>query len=113
MSYSSLEHSGLGRYSDHLNAFGDINEMQRISCLLGKGGILFLGLPVGSDQLVSNHHRVYGPRRLRLLTAGWTMLAAFEEDGTLINDFQDLWQSDWRQPVIVLKNERATPDCLV
>lgn len=109
MSYSSLEHSGLGRYGDRLNAFGDVEELQKISCLLGKGDLLFLGLPVGSDQLVSNHHRVYGPHRLALLTTGWKLLAAFENDGTEITHLQKMWQPQWRQPVMVLQNEQLHP----
>ncbi|DBB13167.1 TPA: hypothetical protein ACH3X3_004921 [Trebouxia sp. C0006] len=111
MSYSSLEHSGLGRYGDRLNAFGDVEELQRMSCLLGKGDLLFLGLPVGSDQLVSNHHRVYGPHRLALLTAGWKFLAAFEENGTQIDHRHDLWQLEWRQPVMVFQNEQLNAPC--
>ena len=31
------EHSGLGRYGDPLNPFGDILESQKVSCLLKVG----------------------------------------------------------------------------
>ena len=42
ISYSSLEHAGLGRYGDPLNAVGDLQAMSRISCMLKPGGLFFL-----------------------------------------------------------------------
>jgi len=66
-SYSSIEHSGLGRYGDSLNPDGDIEAMNVIHNHLVDSGHLFLGVPVGRDALVWNAHRVYGPVRLELL----------------------------------------------
>uniref|UniRef100_A0A915B5Y0 Uncharacterized protein n=1 Tax=Parascaris univalens TaxID=6257 RepID=A0A915B5Y0_PARUN len=34
VSYSSIEHSGLGRFGDPLDPVGDLREMQKIQCLL-------------------------------------------------------------------------------
>jgi len=65
--YSSLEHSGLGRYGDPLNPNGDIETMEHIYSSLKDGGHCFLGIPVGRDQLVWNVHRIYGAKRLKLL----------------------------------------------
>ena len=33
----SLEHSGLGRYGDPFNVFGDMFEMAKLSCLVKPG----------------------------------------------------------------------------
>jgi hypothetical protein len=67
-SYSSLEHDGLGRYGDPLNAYGDLQTMIKISCILKPGGLLFLALPLNiNDFLQFNLHRLYGPIRLPLL----------------------------------------------
>lgn len=44
-SYSSLEHSGLGRYGDELNPYGDVVAVARIGCVLKQNGAFFLGLP--------------------------------------------------------------------
>ncbi len=67
-SYSSLEHDGLGRYRDPLNAYGDLQTMVKISCILKPGGLLFLGVPLSvNDFLEFNLHRIYGPIRLPLL----------------------------------------------
>ncbi|GFH62181.1 hypothetical protein CTEN210_18657 [Chaetoceros tenuissimus] len=44
VSYSSIEHSGLGRYGDSLNPFGDIMTVARAWCVTKKGGSLTLGV---------------------------------------------------------------------
>lgn len=76
-SFSSLEHSGLGRYGDPLDPNGDITAVRQIYCMLKPGGLFFLGLPTslnGSSYIEFNAHRVYGTARLRLLLKGWTIL---------------------------------------
>ncbi|VDN50097.1 unnamed protein product [Dracunculus medinensis] len=73
-----IEHSGLGRYGDPIDPFGDIREIHKIRCLLKPGGILHLGLPVGRDSLVFNAHRIYGQLRLAMLFEGFKLIDAFE-----------------------------------
>ena len=67
VTFSSIEHSGLGRYGDPLNPDGDIETMRAIHRNLRPGGLLLWGGPVGADALVWNAHRIYGPLRLLLL----------------------------------------------
>lgn len=67
VSYSSIEHSGLGRYGDPLNPTGDIETMEHIYRSLTPGGHCFVGFPVGRDYLVWNAHRIYGPIRLKMM----------------------------------------------
>jgi hypothetical protein len=67
VSYSSIEHSGLGRYGDTLNPNGDIETMEQIYRSLNEGGLCFVGFPVGKDYLVWNAHRIYGEIRLKLI----------------------------------------------
>ena len=73
--YSSLEHSGLGRYGDALNPWGDMEAAVQTWCLLKPGGYFFLGLPCKAscteDELVWNAHRFYGPLRLAEMFAGY------------------------------------------
>ena len=76
VTFSSLEHSGLGRYGDSLNAYGDIEAAVQTWCLLRPGGIFLLGLPsrdssASEDELVWNAHRFYGPLRLAEMFAGY------------------------------------------
>jgi len=67
VSFSSIEHSGLGRYGDPLDPDGDLKTMQVVHNNLKPDGLFIWGSPVGKDALAWNAHRVYGPIRLPLL----------------------------------------------
>jgi hypothetical protein len=76
-SFSSLEHSGLGRYTDPLNPYGDLEAMAQVWCMLKPGGLFVLAVPFSNDDsnyIVWNAHRVYGSKRLQHLTANWEVL---------------------------------------
>lgn len=74
ISYSSIEHSGLGRYGDILDPNGDLKTMDAIYSNLKNDGILLLGIPVGIDTLVWNANRIYGEKRLPLLVNKFKIL---------------------------------------
>ncbi|KAL6737983.1 hypothetical protein Aduo_011584 [Ancylostoma duodenale] len=44
ITFSSIEHSGLGRYGDPIDPIGDIREVQKVMCLL-RQGVISLYLP--------------------------------------------------------------------
>jgi hypothetical protein len=73
VSYSSIEHSGLGRYGDSLNPFGDIMTLARAWCVTKKGGSLILGVSSSGEKdiLYFNAGRIYGPNRWPFLTTNW------------------------------------------
>lgn len=71
VSYSSIEHSGLGRYGDALNPWGDILAVARAWCVTKPGGQMYLAVPSGKDRVMFNTQRKYGPIRWPLLTANW------------------------------------------
>jgi Caenorhabditis protein of unknown function, DUF268 len=76
LTFSSLEHSGLGRYGDMLSPWGDVIWMAKLSCMVKKGGIIMVGLPhhYGSSQgdtIFWNAHRVYDYIRWPLLLQNW------------------------------------------
>jgi len=81
-SYSSLEHSGLGRYGDSLAPFGDAEAVAQMWCAVRPGGLFFLGLPSYSNverrrqrcHIEWNGLRVYGYVRLQHITANWEVL---------------------------------------
>ena len=76
-SYSSLEHSGLGRYGDALNPDGDTEALQQALCFLKPGGLLLLGLPMTcrrNGYLEFNAHRFYGYRRLAYVAEGFEVV---------------------------------------
>ena len=81
-SFSSIEHSGLGRYGDPLNPNGDIEAVEQVHCMLKPGGLFFLGLPSSQDNssyIEFNAHRYYGTKRLeKLFENRWTLLESSE-----------------------------------
>ncbi|CAI2353988.1 unnamed protein product [Caenorhabditis sp. 36 PRJEB53466] len=79
-SFSSIEHSGLGRFGDPIDPIGDLREMLKIKCLLKPGGLLFLGFPLGTDSLQFNAHRIYGSVRLAMIFFGFEWIGTFSGD---------------------------------
>lgn len=74
ISFSSNEHSGLGRYGDALQPDDDIKSLHEYRELLKPNGLLLLSVPIGLDRVVWNAHRIYGRHRLPKLLKGWKML---------------------------------------
>ena len=106
LSFSSIEHSGLGRYGDELNPNGDIETMNDIYDNLNDNGLLYLGIPVGPDALAWNANRIYGNIRLPILINKFEVV---EWIGCSLNDCLKLpkgkdWKSNY-QPIIVLKKK--------
>jgi len=73
ISFSSLEHSGLGRYGDGINPWGDLITMARTSCVVKqKTGHVVIGVPSGvKDGIYYNAHRIFGPNRWPLFLTNW------------------------------------------
>jgi hypothetical protein len=63
ISFSSLEHTGLGRYGDPLDPYGDLRVMARLQCVSKPNAAFFIGYPYGFDTTCFNAHRIYGPTR--------------------------------------------------
>lgn len=101
-SISSYEHDGLGRYGDPLSPDADLSAMENIKNNIKPGGLLYLAVPVGEDEIVWNAHRVYGKIRLPLLMKNWDLLAKYGVT-------KDIWSTPYTndcpaQPVFVLRN---------
>lgn len=107
--FSSIEHSGLGRYGDPIDPIGDIREMQKIWCLLKDNGLVFLGLPSGMDGIHFNAHRVYGRLRLPMMFDGFELINVFYGKNTkpvsLSTDYFS--KENVAQHVYVLKKKQA------
>jgi len=88
ISYSSIEHSGLGRYGDLIDPNGDIDTLRVIRPTLHKQAAVFLAIPLGLDCVLFNRHRVYGMLRLKQLcmALGRTKVAGCTP---LLSDSQD------------------------
>ena len=71
ISFSTFEHSGLGRYGDEIDADGDLKAMEEVRDLLPLGGQMFLAVPIGVDRVVYPMHRIYGVERAPYLFNQW------------------------------------------
>ncbi|XP_052070551.1 uncharacterized protein LOC127709189 [Mytilus californianus] len=73
VSFSSIEHSGLGRYGDVLNPWGDLIVVARAWCVTKSNGSLVLGVlyDINHDFIAFNAHRCYGRKRYPYLTTNW------------------------------------------
>jgi SAM-dependent methyltransferase len=60
-----VEHVGLGRYGDALDAEGDVRAMEQLSRVLAPGGHLLFVVPVGKPRVQFNAHRIYGFDQVR------------------------------------------------
>lgn len=101
VTFSSIEHSGLGRYGDPLDPDGDLKAMQDIHNNLKPNGICIWGAPVGDDALAWNAHRIYGKKRLPLIFKNFQEIEWFGDKNTLLN--LHTTKDAVYQPVIVLK----------
>ena len=83
VSFSSIEHSGLGRYGDAINPWGDLMTMARAWCVTRQGGKAVIGVPAARDLLLFNEARVYGRLQLAHLFANWDLVATDVEEPAL------------------------------
>lgn len=86
-SFSSIEHSGLGRFGDPLAPYGDVEAVKQVHCMIKPAGLFFLCVPTsqdGSSYIEFNAHRVYGSERLKLLFGDdWRLLAKKKDSAQL------------------------------
>jgi hypothetical protein len=82
VTFSSVEHSGLGRYGDALNPWGDVLEIARAYCVCKPGGSLVIAVMTedGNDAIQFNAHRTYGVKRWPYLASNWQQVHR-EPDG--------------------------------
>ena len=73
VTFSSVEHSGLRRYGDALNPWGDIIAIARSWCVTEEGGSLTIGVMYDKelDYIKFNVGRWYGKIRYPYLTTKW------------------------------------------
>ena len=78
VSFSGLEHDGLGRYGDPIFPDGDLAAMEtlhEIRLLLSPNGTLLLGVPTSNeDDVVFPWHRICAPERLPVLLRGFDLV---------------------------------------
>ena len=60
----TLEHFGLGRYGDSVDYDGYLVGLNNLYRILRQGGKLYLSVPIGSQRIEFNAHRVFSMRYL-------------------------------------------------
>ena len=60
-----IEHIGLGRYGDPLDACGDLKALAELERVLKPGGDLLIAVPVGRTRVQFNAHRIYDHLQLQ------------------------------------------------
>lgn len=55
----AIEHFGLGRYGDPIDINGHVKGIENLHKMLKKAGILYLSMPIGSQRIEFNAHRVF------------------------------------------------------
>ncbi|XRB23655.1 methyltransferase type 11 domain-containing protein [Pseudoscourfieldia marina] len=86
VSFSGLEHDGLGRYGDPLDPDGDYAGAAEAAAMLAHGGTLLLSVPTGAvDDVEGQGHRIYGPHRFpRLVNATQLQLVGRAWDSRVV-----------------------------
>ena len=105
LSYSSIEHSGLGRYGDTIDPNGDIYTMNTIYDHLHTDGWIGLGIPIGHDTLVWNANRIYGRTRLPLLLQKFNIMEWYGGDETCL-DIEPMYGGKFAYQPILLCNKK-------
>ena len=126
VSFSGVEHDGLGRYGDPVNPEGDLAALREIWLSLRAGGLLFVAVPVAAVDAVHRlQHRVYGPKRLRRLVRGFEVLGWVWDGRIIAGDtlagpdlyttprqpphFRRNMKTEHHQPVLCLRRPNQQP----
>jgi len=82
-SYSSLEHSGLGRYGDPVNPWADIMTVAQAYCVTSPDAKFAIAVPtsvtLNEDYIPYNAHRIYGPVMYPFLMTNWKFIWPTDE----------------------------------
>jgi hypothetical protein len=110
VSFSSVEHIGLGRYGDPIDDNGDINFMSDSVNILKDDGIFLLGIPVAQKYKVDGiWHRIYDNLRLEILLEKYNVVMSSKNNNISEHiDFSldPFYEFDWQnQPFIFLRKK--------
>lgn len=61
----SLEHFGLGRYTDKLDVNGHLKGFQNMINLLEENGVFYFSVPIGKTRIEFNAHRIFSLRYIK------------------------------------------------
>lgn len=85
----ALEHFGLGRYGDPLDAAGHLKGLYQLQRTLKNGGRLYLSVPIGTQRIEFNAHRVFAIKSVMKMVGKYFSLDSFH----YVDDVGDLHQN--------------------
>lgn len=85
----AIEHFGLGRYSDPIDAWGHLKGLECIYATLQKGGKFYFSTPIGPQRIEFNGHRVFGINYLLNIFNGKYSIDNF----SFVDDKGDLYEN--------------------
>ena len=88
-SLHAIEHFGLGRYGDPIDYYGHIKAIKNISEMLQKGGRFYFSVPIGSQRIEFNAHRVFSVQYLIDLLKENFLIEQF----SYIDDKEDFYEN--------------------
>ena len=83
----TIEHIGLGRYGDPIDADGDIKAIQELKRVVKPGGTILFVVPVGKPKIIFNAHRIYYAPDILKLFDGFSL-----KDFSLVTDNNEFIQ---------------------
>lgn len=102
-----IEHIGLGRYSDPVDASGYLKAAAELSRVLKVGGRLVVGVPVGRERTCFDAHRVFDPATIERAFADLRLVQFLLIDdrgqGIGVADFEVARQCDYGCGIFVFE----------
>lgn len=101
ISFSSIEHDGLGRYGDPINPNGDIEACNKAHSMLTDDGIFICGIPIGYGCIEGNYHRIYNKKRINKLFSLYSKYigcVSYPNCDEILNFVGNDWQN---QPIFI------------
>lgn len=85
----TVEHIGLGRYGDPIDATGDIKAIDELKRVVASGGHLLFVTPVGKPRIEFNAHRIYSYEQIVSYFEGFelkefSLIPEHSENGSII-----------------------------
>jgi hypothetical protein len=103
LSFSSLEHDGLGRYGDPIDPDADINSCNEVYNMLNECGYFICGVPIGDGCIEGNYHRIYNQKRINKLFSSFHHFIGSVNYQTF-DDVLNYTGNDWQnQPIFIYK----------
>lgn len=103
----TLEHFGLGRYGDKLDASGHLVGFHNLASLLAPGGKFYLSVPIGPQRVEFNGHRVFSVPYMIQLVSGLFSIDSF----SFVDDRGDLHENVALTPDAVQNNFGCNLGC--